>query len=65
MSFLIESQQEFNGLKEIMDFDKELIVLIEITIDNEADNHTHMGITEFVDLCISVSRMEGHDGSIK
>ena len=59
MTLLIEANKELKALSEIIPMSDNLYDWSGIKIDLLAEESSHMGVSEFVDMCIDLARLEG------
>ena len=58
MSMIIEANLELKELSKIINIPEDLYEKAGIIIDNAARDHTHMNVSDFVDLCLNLARCE-------
>ena len=55
-SMLVDSNIELRELAKFIEISDELYDETGLIIDQLADQHTHMNISEFVDMCLNIAR---------
>jgi hypothetical protein len=55
-SMLVESNLELRELAKFIDIPGDLYEEAGLVIDHMADEHTHMKVSEFVDMCLNIAR---------
>ncbi len=57
-SMIVESNLELRELAKIIDIPDDLYDEAGFLIDHMADEHTHMNVSEFVDMCLNIARVK-------
>lgn len=58
MNLMIEANKELKALSEIIPMSDDLYDLAGIKIDLLSEDHTHMSVSDFVDMCLDLARIE-------